>query len=1252
MFVQDGSSLRITNGGGANGAILVDFDPSGATGSLVTEVVAFSGGAEDVTGGYETGLLALMNPTLGTDNGEAVMGTSQAEVVKAQGGDDVIEGDTGNDVLLGGSGNDTYVFNQGDGFDLIDDQPGTGDTNTVQFGAGITQEMLRVSYSGTSSMGGLTVRVGTSGDGLHFLRVPSEDPTEPHAVDMFHFADGTQLSFAQLFEREVLVQGTGRSDGEMFGTFADDLMLGLSGSEALSSGDGNDTLIGGTGNDVLQGGGGSDTYVFNPGDGLDEILDDPGEQDSFDVNRLQFGTGITASDLTLFNAGDGFTVNRIAIGTSGDGILLPNFIDFAPALRAAEFADGVTLDLYHLDAANRRTDNQTIIGGDGAVVLIGGMGNDTILAGNGTTTLLGGAGHDTLIGGAGADLFMGGRGNDLLRGGAGHDTYLFNLGDGHDTIDDTATAGEGNRIQFGAGINQGDLTFTEDQAARTLTIQVGSSGTDQFLLTNFDPTGANGSLVVDTLAFADGSTANLAALLGGPVNHAPTVATPLADQTVLEDAPFSVVLPANTFADEDAGDVLTLSASLADGPALPSWLTFDAATRTLSGTPDDAQVGMLDLRVTATDTGNLTVSDVFTLTVTNVNEAPTVATPLANQQATEDAAFSFMVPAGTFADVDSGDVLTYSATLADGTAFPTWLSFNPTTRTFSGTPVNGDVGSLEVTVTATDTGNLSASDSLGLTVTNVNDAPTVANPIVDQSAQPGAAFAFTVPTNTFADVDPGDQLTFGATLADGSALPAWLSFNGTTRAFSGTPSSGDAGLANIKVTATDTGSLSVSDLFDLTVTIQDQVLTGTAGSDVLTGGAGHDQLFGLAGNDTLQGGAGNDLIDGGTGTDTMSGGTGNDTHIVDVAGDVVTELANEGTDTVQSSLTYTLGANLEHLTLTGTTAVNGTGNALDNTLLGNSANNTLNGGAGNDRLDGGLGSDTMIGGTGNDTYVVNQVGDVVTESLNQGSDTVESSITFTLGSNVENLTLIGTANITGTGSSANNALVGNSGNNTLDSGSGNDTVDGGAGNDSLLGGSGDDQLLGGVGDDTLNAGSGNDVLNGGDGTDILDGGSGDDQLLGGAGNDALTGGSGADQFTGGTGNDQLTGGSGNDLYNFSRGDGQDMISDADPFPGNQDRALFSAMINPLDLVISRQANDLRLTIHGSSDQITVQNWFVGTNNRIETLQAGNGQTLLSTQVDHLIQDMAGFTQQTGLTWDQAIDQRPQEVQTILAASWQ
>jgi len=702
-----------------------------------------------------------------------------------------------------------------------------------------------------------------------------------------------------------------------------------------------------------------------------------------------------------------------------------------------------------------------------------------------------------------------------------------------DTIEDVAGPGAGNRIQFGVGITSADLTFERTGSVLDIKVLGGTAGT--LHLTNFDPSGITGTLVVGTLGFADESALNLADLIPTAINHAPTVANSLADQMMPEDVPFSIQVPANTFADEDAihGDTLTYSATLSTGVTLPSWLTFTPTTRTFSGAPDDAQVGTFDLRVTATDMGNLTASDVFALTVQNVNEAPIVA-----------------------------------------------------------------------------------------------------NPLPDQSTTAGQTFSFTVPTTTFADPDTGDTLTYNATLSNGNALPAWLTFNGTARTFSGTSSSSEAGLLNLKVTATDTGNLSVADGFDLTVTSQDLVLMGTAGNDVLTGGAGNDQLFGLAGTDTLTGAWGNDLLDGGAGADTMRGGPGNDTYVVDHTGDVITENTNEGTDTVQSSLTYTLGANVENLTLTGTVALNGTGNALDNVLLGNSANNTLNGGAGNDRLDGGLGSDTMVGATGNDTYVVNQAGDVVTETANQGTDTVESSITFTLGSNVENLTLTETANINGTGSSANNVLLGNSGNNTLDGGSGDDTADGGDGNDALTGG------------------SGNDVLRGGNGIDSLDGGSGDDQLLGGTGNDTMTGGSGADQFTGGTGNDTLTGGSGNDLYSFFRGDGQDTIADSDPFPSNQDNLLLGTTINPLDLVISRQANDLRLAIHGTTDSITVKNWYLSpTTNQIEDLQAGNGQHLLNTQVDQLIQAMASFSQHTGLTWDQAIDQRPQGVQSILAASW-
>jgi len=1014
---------------------------------------------------------------------------------------------------------------------------------------------------------------------------------------------------------------------------------------------------------------------------------------SEDCCQFEVGLSETGSDILIGGEGDDILMadgGNITFGV-GSGVT-GGFQDDVPRQADDLFIGGTGNDTYILHSqqqtvaefANEGTDtvrstvdyvlgdqveNLTLL--ENLLIFLpgpfSGTGNElaNVLIGNSEDNVLnGGAGNDTLWGGSGIyrDSETIRSGNDIMIGGAGEDTYLFNLGDGIDTIEDVAAPGEGNRVQFGVGIAQNDLTFAHDQVARTLTIQVGSSGADQLLLTNFDPTGTNGSLVVDTVAFADGSTANLADLLSPTVNHAPTVATPLADQTVQEDAPFNLVIPSTTFADEDTGDVLTLSASLADGTALPAWLTFDSGTATFSGTPDDAQVGTLDLKVTATDQDSLSVSDVFALTVINMNEAPMVEAPLANQTAVEDTAFTFVVPGSTFADVDQvhGDTLTYSASLAGGATLPAWLNFDPLTRTLSGTPGNADVGTLALTVTATDQGSLSTSADFALAIQNVNDAPTVAALIADQTGAEDSAFAFTVPSTTFVDVDSihDDVLTYSATLADGSPLPTWLSFNPSMRSFSGTPGADNAGTLQIAVTATDQGALAASDQF--TLTISDPLpltLVGTPGNDVLTGGRGDDMLSGLAGNDTLNGGAGNDLLDGGTGTDTMIGGTGNDTYVVDVASDVVTEVVNEGIDTVRSSLTYTLGANVENLTLTGTANLNGTGNALDNVLTGNSSSNQLTGGAGNDHLDGGLGNDTMIGGTGDDTYVVNQVGNVVTESLNQGTDTVESSISYTLSSTVENLTLTGTANLNGTGSSGNNVIIGNSGNNTLNAGSGNDTVDGGDGNDSLLGGSGADTLIGSLGNDVLNAGSGNDVLNGGDGTDMLDGGSGDDQLLGEDGTDTLTGGSGADQFTGGTGNDTMTGGSGNDLYNFSRGDGQDTISDLDPFPGNQDRALFGATINPLDLVISRQAMNLRLAIHGSSDQITVQDWYTSSSNRVETIQAGNGQTLLSTQVDQLIQAMAGFTATTSLSWDAAIDgggtaQQQAQFQGILAASWQ
>jgi Ca2+-binding RTX toxin-like protein len=319
-------------------------------------------------------------------------------------------------------------------------------------------------------------------------------------------------------------------------------------------------------------------------------------------------------------------------------------------------------------------------------------------------------------------------------------------------------------------------------------------------------------------------------------------------------------------------------------------------------------------------------------------------------------------------------------------------------------------------------------------------------------------------------------------------------------------------------TGTDLVQSSVN--FTLGANVENLTLTGTATSG--TGNTLNNIITGNAAANTLSGGAGNDTLDGGSGIDTLLGGAGNDTYVVDNALDVVNEIAagSDGTDLVQSSVTYTLATGVENLTLTGTSAINGNGNELDNVVSGNGAANTLSGGLGNDTLNGGAGADTMLGGGGNDTYVVDVAADVVTEAAGEGTDTVQSAATYTIGANIENLTLTGNGNISGSGNALNNVLIGNGGNNVLN------------------GLDGNDMLIGNGGADTLNGGTGNDWLNGGAGADTLDGGANDDILIGGADADTINLAAG--------GNDII-------VYNVA-GSGNDIINnfDADP-AGGQDK---------------------------------------------------------------------------------------------------
>ena len=208
--------------------------------------------------------------------------------------------------------------------------------------------------------------------------------------------------------------------------------------------------------------------------------------------------------------------------------------------------------------------------------------------------------------------------------------------------------------------------------------------------------------------------------IGGP-NEDPVVDIPVADQIIDEDSAFSLVVPITNFSDAD-NDPITLSAQLADGSALPSWLTFDDTTGTFSGTPGQADVGVLTVRITASDGRGGSVSDDFSITINNVNDVPTVETPITDQTTFYDDAYNFVLPATTFSDED-GDMLSLSARLANGDPLPTWLSFDELTGTFSGTPTSADQDILQVEVFADDGNGGLISDIFELSVEELPTGP-------------------------------------------------------------------------------------------------------------------------------------------------------------------------------------------------------------------------------------------------------------------------------------------------------------------------------------------------------------------------------------------------------------------------------------------------------------------------------------------------------------------------------------------------
>ncbi|WP_460097797.1 calcium-binding protein [Pseudomonas sp. S3_C01] len=985
--------------------------------------------------------------------------------------------------------------------------------------------------------------------------------------------------------------------------------LQLLGSAAIN-GTGNELsnrLVGNSANNILDGAGGSDVMIGGLGDdtyGVDDGSDRIVESEGAGTDTVNSSVSFTlANHLENLSLTGNAAIN--ATGNAANNVLRGNVAD--NRLDGAQGADrmigGLGNDTYFVDSAGDAVVEDLYGGNDKVISTL----DYTLAANVEALTLSGPALNATgnelsneLIGNERNNRLYGAAGDDFLQGGRGDDRYVFGVGQGQDHIsEDLEAAGGIDTIVFEAGIKESDVAV--DHSARGMVLCLNDG---QQIISGW--TAARGHSV-ERIEFANGTVWNTATL-STQANRAPTVSTAIVDQKVAEDSAFVLTLAANAFVDADTGDALQLSATLADGKPLPTWLSFDAKTRTFSGTPGNDAVGNVAIRVTATDKAGLSVSDSFEVQVSNTNDAPVLVKAIADQSVVEGAPLTFALPATTFTDIDAGDRLSYQATLANGSALPAWLVFDAATRTFSGTP--SQAGTVSVKVSAVDLSAAVASDLFDIVV----NAQAVTNGTAAADSLNGDA------SGNVINGLGGDDSIYGREgndVLNGGDGADWISGgdgNDTLDGGAGNDSlRGDFGndtyrfyrgmgqdsvidydwtvgnVDTIKVAADiapadvivsrdqtyltlaikgTTDKLSITffnssnyivervEFADGTVWGVDALkqmtkgvassaadtLFGDIGADVLDGLEGDDKVYGEAGDDRLEGGAGNDSLGGGDGNDILNGGAGND---------------------------------------------------------------YLNGDNGNDRLDGGIGSDRLSGGAGNDTYLFYR--GMGQDTVQEFDSTTGNSDTIKVAADINPGDVI----VKREGSDVYLAIKNTTDRMTIYSYTDAnyqvervEFVDGTVWSVSDLKRLSVEVATNGA--DTLIGDEANDRLDGLDGDDKLSGLAGNDVLNGGAGRDTLDGGMGLDTLDGGAGNDSLYGGSGNDTYLFQRGGGQDLISDRDWTRGNLDVIKLAQGISPGDIKVARVGYNLELTILGTTDKLTVNEWFLSTDSQVEQVQFADG----------------------------------------------
>ncbi|WP_455272861.1 beta strand repeat-containing protein [Rhizobium herbae] len=896
-------------------------------------------------------------------------------------------------------------------------------------------------------------------------------------------------------------------------------------------------IVGDAGNNILNGG------IYN-----DSIFGLDGNDQLNGLGGNDVLTGGNGAD--TLNGGVG--ADNMRGGAGNDVYVVDNAADIinesiAGSTGVDTVQSAISFSLANTARVFGAVENLTLLGA-GNISGTGNALNNVITGNTGANVLNGGAGNDTLNGGAGNDTLNGGAGADNMRGGAGNDVYIVD--NAADIINESIAGSNGvDTVQSAISFSLANTTRVFGAVENLSLLGAGNiSGTGNAL--NNVITGNTGANVLNGGAGNDtlnggGGADNMRGGAGNDVyvvdNAADIVNESIAGSngldTVRSAISFSLANTARVFGAVENLTLLGTGSLSGTGNALNNVLIGNTGANILNGGAGNDTLngggGADNMRGGAGNDVYVVdnASDVVNESIAGSNGVDTVQSAIS---------FSLANTARVFGAVENLTLLGTGNLGGTGNGLSNVITGNTGANV-----LNGGAGNDRLN------GGVGADNMRGGAGNDVY--------VVDNAS------------------DIVNESITGSTGVDTVQSAISFSLANTARVLG----------AVENLTLLGTGNISG---------------TGNALNNVITGNTGANALNGGAGNDTLNGGAGNDTLNGGAGADNMRGGAGNDAYIVDNASDVVNEsiAGSNGVDTVRSAISFSLantarvlGA-VENLTLLGTGNISGTGNALNNVITGNTGANVLNGGAGNDTLNGGGGADNMRGGAGNDVYVVDNASDIVNESIagSTGVDTVQAAISFSLANTarvsgtVENLTLLGTGNIAGTGNALNNIITGNSGANTLNGGAGNDTLKGGVGNDTILGGGGADRLLGGRGNDSLNGNSGLDTVDYSEdfasgGTlgvivNLLGNGSQaglpadtardgfgntdtvtnipnvigtqfSDQIYGGNGVNTLSGGAGNDLLNGGLGNDVLIGGAGNDTFFFNSALGATNIDGIDDF---------------------------------------------------------------------------------------------------------